>query len=321
MGKVNKFAVLIVLILSLVGCSTPLINASADGNIQTATSLIDNGADVNESVRGGVTPLFYAVIREKPEMVKLLLDKGADVNAKTILGYTSLHASVSPGNISIVQMLLEKGADVNMQDNKGNTALFYAVHGGNSVIIQMLIKKGAEVNIHDLQLAEQKGNTKIIKMLKAAQSNTTLGYTPVMYSGSAILIAVIDFDAKGVTRQDAMRVSEWLRNEMINTGQFKVIERSAMNAILKEQAFSMTGCTDTSCAVEVGKLLSARKMLVGSVELWNNKIFINGRIIDVEKGVAEFAHKETVNSVKELDTRAASFAKNLARRINGLQAE
>ncbi len=59
-------------------------------------------------------------------------------------------------------------------------------------------------------------------------------------------------------------------------------------------------------------------MLVGSVEVWKNKVFINGRIIDVEKGVAEFAHKETVASVNDLDTGTANFAKNLARRINGL---
>jgi hypothetical protein len=51
---------------------------------------------------------------------------------------------------------------------------------------------------------------------------------------------------------------------------------------------------------------------------FRNYFFINGRIVDVEKGVAEIAHKETVNSVKELDKGAINFAKNIARRANGL---
>ncbi len=154
-------------------------------------------------------------------------------------------------------------------------------------------------------------------MVKAAKS----GNAYIAQNTDALLIAVIDFEAKSVSRQDAVRVSEWLRSELINTGQFKVIERSAMSAILKEQSFSMSGCTDTACAVQVGKLLSAKKMLVGTVESWNNKVFINGRIIDVEKGVAEFAHKETVYSLNELDAGSANFAKNLARRINGLPVQ
>jgi|GEM_PF-2120661 len=193
-------------------------------------------------------------------------------------------------------MLLAKGADPNIKGQFG--------------------RYGGEI-LSSLELAEKRGNTQIVQMLKAAQTK----YVYKAKNEHMLLIAVIDFEPKGLSRQDAARVSEWLRTELINTNQFRVIERSAMNAILKEQAFAMTGCTDTSCAVQVGKLLSARKMLVGSVEYWNNKVIINGRIIDVEKGVAEFAHRETVNSIKELDTGATSFAKNLARRINGLPVE
>ena len=51
---------------------------------------------------------------------------------------------------------------------------------------------------------------------------------------------------------------------MINTGQYVVIERNEMSKILNEQGFQMTGCTDVSCAVG-GKLMSARKMLVGTI--------------------------------------------------------
>jgi len=295
MAKTINFALSLILILSLAGCVPPLIRAANDGDIKKATGLLDNGADVNVSINK-YTSLMYASMQGKPDMVKLLLDRGADVNAQGADRSTALLFAVDKGYPVIIQTLLAKGADPNIKGQFG--------------------RYGGEI-LSSLELAEKRGNTQIVQMLKAAQTK----YVYKAKNEHMLLIAVIDFEPKGLSRQDAARVSEWLRTELINTNQFRVIERSAMNAILKEQAFAMPGCTDTSCAVQVGKLLSARKMLVGSVEYWNNKVIINGRIIDVEKGVAEFAHRETVNSIKELDTGATSFAKNLARRINGLPVE
>jgi TolB-like protein len=134
-------------------------------------------------------------------------------------------------------------------------------------------------------------------------------------------LAIMDFQAKDLPKSTAERASDWLRTEMINTNNFIVIERSAMKEIFKEQAFSMTGCTDTSCAVKIGKLLSAKKILIGSIEKWRKKIILNGRIIDVEKGIAEFAQKETVSSLDDLDKAVNLFAQNLDRRIQGLEVK
>lgn len=288
----EKSGLLLVLLLTIGSCTPALHTASRRGDIKMATILLDQGVDVNEDVWGDCTPLYNAALRGHTDMVKLLLDRGANINWKTGNGYS---------------------------------ALTFAVIQEHEDVVQLLLSRGAEVDSLSLKFAGERNDQKIALMLKAAQAkkvNKMIATdTPEIKKDNTLLIAVIDFEAKGVSRQDASRLSEWLRTELINTNQFKVIERSAMNAILKEQAFTMTGCTDTSCAVQVGKMLSARKMLVGSVEVWNNKVFINGRIIDVEKGVAEFAHRETVSSLKELDTGATSFAKNLARRINGLPVE
>ena len=57
--------------------------------------------------------------------------------------------------------------------------------------------------------------------------------------------------------------SSWFMN--VNTGLFTVGERGEMDSILKEQGFQASGCTDIECAVKIGKLLSANKMLVGEI--------------------------------------------------------
>ena len=125
-------------------------------------------------------------------------------------------------------------------------------------------------------------------------------------------VAVIDFQAKGIPHSLAANTTELIRTELVNTGKYTVIERAQMTQILREQEFQMTGCTDVSCAVKVGKLLSARKILVGTVMKIGNKIIISGRIVDVERGVAEEAATQNALSMNEIDNAARLFVSRLS---------
>jgi hypothetical protein len=130
-----------------------------------------------------------------------------------------------------------------------------------------------------------------------------------------ITIAIMDFKANGIDKPTAAVVSEILRTELINKGIFTIIERNQMDIILKEQGFQYTGCVDQSCAVEIGKLLSARKGIVGTVSMLDKKIIINGRMIDIEQGTAEFGCTKLVDSKDDLYDAVKSFAENLTSSI------
>ncbi len=132
-----------------------------------------------------------------------------------------------------------------------------------------------------------------------------------------IRIAIIDFKPDGVSETFSRRVSELIRSEMINTGSFTIIERTSMDSILKEQAFQQTGCMDDSCAVTIGRLLSAKKMLIGTILKLGNKTVITGRIVDVERGTADFSHSQIVQSESRLFHAIKLFAQNLTLRIQG----
>jgi hypothetical protein len=133
-----------------------------------------------------------------------------------------------------------------------------------------------------------------------------------------IRIAVMEFKPDGVSKRTVGIVTGWIRTEIANVADgYIIIERGAMNMILKEQGFQQTGCVDETCAVKAGRLLSANKILVGTIAKWGSKVIISGRLIDVEKGITECGHKETVNSVEELDKGAEYFVKNLMRIIEG----
>ena len=128
-------------------------------------------------------------------------------------------------------------------------------------------------------------------------------------------IAIIDFKEDGVSKQEARRTTELIRTEIINSGKFIVIEREQLDKILNEQGFQQTGCTDESCAVQIGKLLSANKILVGTVMIVSGTTVITGRIVDVEKGVAEFGERQVARDSSEIYDAVIAFSQKLTKRI------
>jgi len=330
MGKTMKRIILIFCVLTMLSnldCSTyqlvEIETASQKGDIQSVKKILSTGADVN--VHDGM-PLSLAAENGHVEVVTYLLSNGAKVNLKK-QSKIPLNLAAANGHRNVVKLLLDKGANIESLD-RGNTPLVDALKNDNFDTAKLLASRGANID-HANKILKEAGPiasiayTAKLNMLRYETSGIPgiNNPRPSYDYTNQILLAVIDFEAKGISKKESQTASDWLRTEMINTGAFKVIERSAMDTILKEQAFSMTGCTDTTCAVRVGKLLSAKKMLIGNIEKWNDRIYINGRIIDVEKGVAEFAHKETVRTMDDLDEGVARFAEKLTLRTKGHPVE
>lgn len=101
-----------------------------------------------------------------------------------------------------------------------------------------------------------------------------------------VRIAVMDLQARGVPETLASTVSALVRSEIVNTGLFTVVEREQINEIMKEQGLQMSGCTEQACAVQMGRLLSARKMLVGELNAAGGSFVATIRIVDVELGLS-----------------------------------
>jgi len=99
-----------------------------------------------------------------------------------------------------------------------------------------------------------------------------------------IVLAVIDFEGKGVSQVEASALTDRLRTEILSTVKMKVVERGEMEELLKEQAFQQSGCVSSECMVEVGKLLGANQIVGGSISRVGNTFSVSARIIDVETG-------------------------------------
>ncbi len=143
-----------------------------------------------------------------------------------------------------------------------------------------------------------------------------LFFIPMLSAADLMPIAIMEMEAISVPKDTAKAVSDLLRTALFNTGKFNVLERTEMDKVLKEQQLGLSGLTDIEKAVKVGKLLSAKKILVGTVSKLGKSYIVNARIIDVEKGQMEFADNAKAESETDLDSAVEIFAKKIANRID-----
>ena len=97
-------------------------------------------------------------------------------------------------------------------------------------------------------------------------------------------VAVMDMEGRGISAIEAATLTDRMRSELVRTGVVTVVERGAMQAILAEQDFQLSGCTSDECAVEVGQLLGVSIMIAGSVGKIGSTFTLDLRTIDIETG-------------------------------------
>lgn len=124
-------------------------------------------------------------------------------------------------------------------------------------------------------------------------------------------IAVMDLKPVGIDNNTAVAASNIIRNELIKNGDFNVIERTQMDLVLKEQGIQQTGLIDQRKAIEIGKMMSAKKILIGEVNSIGTNIIITIRIVDVENGISEFSSQEQISDQKKLANGAVKLVELL----------
>jgi len=127
-----------------------LARAACRGDRAEVATLVENGADPNDTGKEGVTVLAWALACDNTEGVEALLKAGADPN-KLVGG------KVPPAFFSFIrktetlQILLKHGANLNGLDREGDDSLLMAAfeHSDNSGIWEnfyLLIHSGADIN-------------------------------------------------------------------------------------------------------------------------------------------------------------------------------
>jgi hypothetical protein len=102
------------------------------------------------------------------------------------------------------------------------------------------------------------------------------------------LVAVMDLQAIGADAGQASAMSDRLREELLKTGRYILVDREQLNTVLNEQALQQTGCTSSECAVQVGKVLGVRKIVSGRVtKVGENQWLMSANVTNVETAETE----------------------------------
>ena len=106
-------------------------------------------------------------------------------------------------------------------------------------------------------------------------------------------VAVIDFDASGISQLEATSLTNRFRTAVGDVGAMRLVERGMMEEVLQEQGFQQTGCTSEECAVEVGQLLGVQNMIGGSIGRVGETFTLDVRMISVQSGVSLVTKQKT----------------------------
>ena len=120
------------------------------------------GPDLERQDGAGWSALMYAAGAGQVETATYLLDQGAEINMQWASGYSSLHEAAIWGRYETVELLIARGANVNVRDyGVGETPLHGASWGGSrghftstrpssrvswEKVIKALLDGGADVN-------------------------------------------------------------------------------------------------------------------------------------------------------------------------------
>ena len=124
-------------------------------------------------------------------------------------------------------------------------------------------------------------------------------------------VAIMNFSPVNASAGEAVVITSFIRGAFIRDGRFAVVEKDSMDKILAEQAFQQTGCTNSECAVKLGKLLNVHKMVVGEYSIIEGLRFITASFIDVETGRMERTGSVQGFDVKDVNSAASQLVAQL----------
>jgi hypothetical protein len=138
----------------------------------------------------------------------------------------------------------------------------------------------SRMQIDDLTIAELPRDEKVAPRRTAAET------APMRALGTVALddrrIAVVGIKAED--EELAAALASFVSNALVNLGIGRIVERSHVEEIISEHSFQASAITDESTAVEIGMLLGADVITVGSLYQVGTIDYLNIKLIEVQTG-------------------------------------
>jgi len=137
--------------------------------------------------------------------------------------------------------------------------------------------------------------------------------------GQPTTIAVFDLENNGLKDSEIRILTERLQSELVKVGGYTVVERKKIEKVFEEQKFQMSGCVE-ECLIEIGMLLGAKEIVIGSAGRFGSTYTISARLVNATSG--EMIRSSDFDSEGGIEQLLTEGMKEVALRlITGLNQE
>ena len=136
----------------------------------------------------------------------------------------------------------------------------------------------------------------------------------VFTAGAKESIAVLNFKNYGVSKDKVELIRQYLESNLVESKRYSVVERRDLEKVVKEYELSQSGLSESSSAVEVGKLLNATKIIMGSVTKYSTKYIdyvILVKVVSVVTGEIIFSKTFEIRKNESIKTVVDKISKEL----------
>lgn len=121
-------------------------------------------------------------------------------------------------------------------------------------------------------------------------------------------VAVLPFEPGKLTASDAAALTLFAETALQNTGRCVIVEQSQVDKILKAHQYALADFNDPAKAVEIGKLVPADHIVLGTAGILAGKYFLNLKLVDLRTGTNEAARAATAASLEALAEAVGGLA-------------
>ncbi|OHD76031.1 MAG: hypothetical protein A2V99_09285 [Spirochaetes bacterium RBG_16_67_19] len=130
-------------------------------------------------------------------------------------------------------------------------------------------------------------------------------------AGPLPLITVLDFSIENIPKSDGRLIVDLVFSALVSARKYRVLDRGQRDNILKEVEFSLSLCADEKCQLEIGRLLAADRIVVGSLGKVGQRYILNAKMLDVRTGEALSTAYKLFGTIEELVDGAEEVALTL----------
>ncbi|MCJ1390401.1 hypothetical protein MMC18_003260 [Xylographa bjoerkii] len=148
--------------------------AVVHSHIGVAELLLAAGADINDILDDGLTPMHKAARMNEAGMISFLLAKGALVDCCDKSGWQPIHDAAFDGHVEVVNVLLQAGGSAVVCDQWGLQPIHCAAFSGSVKVVNILLQAGGSAVACDymgrqpIHNAAISGSVKVVNILLQA---------------------------------------------------------------------------------------------------------------------------------------------------------